>query len=74
MKYLGKSFSSPANSRAFVDGWDAVFGEPAKTAQCRECLRVYRVQEDATALACHCKLSEPDEHGATQGVVTEIPI
>ena len=27
MKYLGKSFSSPANSKEFVDNWDAVFGE-----------------------------------------------
>jgi hypothetical protein len=73
MKYLGKSFSSPANSRAFVDNWDSVFGEPAKTVKCRECQRVYRVNEGATSMTCHCKLSEPDEDGATQGVVTVIP-
>lgn len=27
MKYLDKRFSSPANSRAYVDNWEAVFGE-----------------------------------------------
>lgn len=26
MKYLSKKFSSPANSKDFVDNWDAVFG------------------------------------------------
>jgi hypothetical protein len=32
MKYLGKSFSSPPNSRAFVENWDRVFGEsPIRT-------------------------------------------
>jgi hypothetical protein len=32
MKYLSKKFSTPANSRAFVDNWDAIFGndEPAR--------------------------------------------
>ena len=34
MKYLGKSFSTPANSRAYVDGWERTFGndepEPAR--------------------------------------------
>ncbi len=28
MKYLEKSFSTPANSQAFRDNWDAVFSEP----------------------------------------------
>jgi len=27
MKYLDKKFSSPHNSKAFVDNWDAIFGE-----------------------------------------------
>jgi hypothetical protein len=27
MKYLGKSFSSPANSAEYVKNWDAVFGD-----------------------------------------------
>jgi hypothetical protein len=27
VKYLDKSFSTPANSKAFVDNWDAIFGE-----------------------------------------------
>lgn len=31
MKYLEKRFTSPANSKEFVDNWDAVFGdEPAE--------------------------------------------
>ncbi len=32
MKYLGKKFSSPANSKQFVDNWDAIFkkDEPTK--------------------------------------------
>ena len=31
-KYLGKKFSSPGNSRAYVDNWDAVF-----RYDCKEC-------------------------------------
>jgi hypothetical protein len=33
VKYLGKKFSSPPNSKEFVDNWDAIFGtdKPAKT-------------------------------------------
>jgi len=38
VKYLDKKFTSPPNSKEFVDNWDAVFGndppaepEPAKT-------------------------------------------
>ena len=27
MKYLDKKFSSPGNSKAFVDNWEAVFGD-----------------------------------------------
>lgn len=27
MKYLNASFSSPANSRAYVEGWERVFGD-----------------------------------------------
>ena len=27
MKYLDPKFSSPANSRAYVEGWERVFGE-----------------------------------------------
>lgn len=27
MKYLESKFSSPANSKAYVDGWERVFGE-----------------------------------------------
>jgi hypothetical protein len=30
MKYLDKSFSTPANSRAYVEGWERVFGEEKK--------------------------------------------
>ena len=31
MKYLDKSFSTPANSRAYVENWESVFGgEKAK--------------------------------------------
>jgi hypothetical protein len=26
VKYLNKQFSTPANSRAYVDNWDAIFG------------------------------------------------
>jgi hypothetical protein len=34
MKYLSKSFSTPANSRAYVENWDAVFGEKPAQAAC----------------------------------------
>ncbi len=27
MKYLEKKFSTPGNSRAFVEGWERCFGE-----------------------------------------------
>ncbi len=27
MKYLDKKFSTPANSKRFVDNWDAIFKE-----------------------------------------------
>lgn len=27
MKYLNKRFTSPANSKEFVENWDAVFGD-----------------------------------------------
>jgi len=27
MKYLDPKFSTPANSRAYVEGWERVFGE-----------------------------------------------
>jgi hypothetical protein len=30
MRYLDKRFSTPANSRAFVDNWDAIFGSEEK--------------------------------------------
>jgi hypothetical protein len=30
MKYLNKKFSTPPNSKEFVDNWDAVFGEKPK--------------------------------------------
>lgn len=30
MKYLDKSFSTPANSKAYVDNWEAVFVEKPK--------------------------------------------
>jgi len=30
VKYLDKKFSSPANSKQFVDNWDAIFGEKEK--------------------------------------------
>jgi hypothetical protein len=31
MKYLGKKFSSPANSKDFVDNWDATFKKETPT-------------------------------------------
>ena len=31
MRYLDKKFSTPANSKAYVDNWDAVFGEKRET-------------------------------------------
>jgi hypothetical protein len=38
MKYLGKSFSSPANSAEYVKNWDAVFGEPEpRIYPCAKC-------------------------------------
>lgn len=27
MKYIEKKFSTPANSKAYVDNWDAIFGD-----------------------------------------------
>jgi len=30
MKYLDKTFSTPANSQAYVDGWERVFGGEEK--------------------------------------------
>jgi hypothetical protein len=27
VKYLDKQFSSPANSRKYVENWEAIFGE-----------------------------------------------
>ena len=38
MKYLSKKFSSPANSKDFVDNWDAIFkkDEPVKTETTEE--------------------------------------
>jgi hypothetical protein len=29
-KYLDKKFSSPPNSKAYVDNWDAIFGDKPK--------------------------------------------
>lgn len=43
MKYLSKSFSTPANSKAYVDNWESVFGESAQgpteqpPEQCGQC-------------------------------------
>jgi hypothetical protein len=34
VKYLGKSFSSPANSAEYVRNWDAVFGEKQDEDDC----------------------------------------
>lgn len=36
MKYLGKRFSSPANSQTFVDNWDAIFSDKPGDVWCRE--------------------------------------
>lgn len=41
MKYLDKKFSSPANSRAFVDNWSAIFGEPEQPAEGERVLTVH---------------------------------
>lgn len=37
MKYLSKSFSTPANSRAYVDNWDAVFGDKCECRSAYDC-------------------------------------
>lgn len=37
MKYLSKRFSSPANSRAYVENWSAVFGEECDCRSAYEC-------------------------------------
>jgi hypothetical protein len=37
MKYLSKSFSTPANSRAYVENWDSVFGEEELKNTCLRC-------------------------------------
>lgn len=37
MKYLDKKFTSPANSRAYVDNWDAVFGDGDLRPTCLRC-------------------------------------
>ena len=33
MKYLDAKFSTPANSRAYVEGWERVFGEEEAKAE-----------------------------------------
>lgn len=36
MKYLDPKFSSPANSRAYVEGWERCFGEEEGEAKAEE--------------------------------------
>ena len=36
MKYLDPKFSSPANSRAYVEGWERCFGEGEGEAKTEE--------------------------------------
>ena len=61
MKYLNKTFSTPANSQAFRDGWDAVFGEDYYPDYCspQACARC----EDEGIVAWHelhdCTLPRP---------------
>jgi hypothetical protein len=55
MKYLGKSFSSPANSKEFVDGWERTFGdeEPAQDGDAVEItMRVHGVPRYSYCAAC----------------------
>lgn len=69
MKYLSKSFSTPANSRAYVDGWEATFGEKRDefadalydlaeqgmpVRACKSCGHRWLTQRGAGTLTCEC--------------------
>jgi hypothetical protein len=60
MKYLDKKFSSPPNSKAYVDGWDAVFGE-------KECATVVRYLDGER------KCERPSGHLGAHGPVSPSP-
>ncbi len=47
MKYLTDKFSSPANSRAYIDGWEATFGEK-RIYPCDTCLTMRTLEEGGT--------------------------
>ena len=52
MKYLDPKFSTPANSRAYVDGWERCFGEDL---ECKHCGDVeLKHQCDHPDLCCWC--------------------
>lgn len=59
MKYLSsKSFSSPANSKAYVGGWERVFGEEEEPVMCVRCDCHYEPRQiDATGVCVDCNES-----------------
>ncbi len=50
MKYLEKSFSTPANSAAYRDNWAATFGGTCERCDDTE----LKHQEDHPGLCCDC--------------------
>jgi len=56
MKYLGKSFSTPANSRAYVENWERVFGEKRGEAEADELPHCFRSIDVPGCECAACKL------------------
>ena len=50
VKYLDPKFSSPANSRAYVEGWERCFGEEEGEAKTEEPVIVEEVTEGETRI------------------------